>query len=207
MLQTDLSQNVLLQGLGQTRIPPSCALVIFGASGDLTKRKLVPALYALAADGLLPSGFTVIGAGRTTMDEAEFRESMRDCVARYGRVPPRDELWKPFAEGVRYVAYDLERADGLEQLAAALDDVDRTRGTEGNRLYYFSVPPSGMLTLAGALTQARLNAPRNGSFVRVIVEKPFGRTLDSARELNRRLHESFREEQIYRIDHYLGKET
>jgi len=203
--ETDV--NPLLEGLQGARIPAPCALVIFGASGDLTKRKLLPALYALASDGLLPAGFTVIGAGRTEMADGEFRTAMRESVARFSRVPLRDDVWDGFAAGLRYVAYDHDRDEGLGPLAHVLVEVDQTRGTAGNRVFYFSVPPSAMVPLADRLGAAHLNHETPGAFVRVIVEKPFGRNLQTARELNQRLHETFREDQIYRIDHYLGKET
>ncbi|TMB90126.1 MAG: glucose-6-phosphate dehydrogenase [Chloroflexi bacterium] len=199
--------NPLLAGMRTARTPVPCALVIFGASGDLTMRKLVPGLYALASEGSLPAGFTVVGAGRTAMTDDEFRASMRKAVKGYGRVPLRDDIWEGFAAGLGYVTYDLERSDGLAALKDALDTGDRTRGTSGNRVYYYSVPPSAVVPLSERLRSEGMCVEPPGSFVRVIVEKPFGRNLETARELSRRLHEAFREEQIYRIDHYLGKET
>jgi len=204
---TDIEENPLLEGLRSARTPAPCALVIFGASGDLTKRKLLPALFALASDGLLPAGFTVIGAGRTPLTDAEFRETMRDSVSRFSRVPLRPDVWDGFAAGLHYVTYDHDRADGLNPVASALEEADRTRGTGGNRVYYFSVPPSAVVPLTDRLGAAGLNHEKPGAFVRIIVEKPFGRNLETARELNHRLHQTFREDQIYRIDHYLGKET
>jgi len=198
--------NPLLEGLREARIPQPCAIVIFGGSGDLAKRKLIPALYALASDGLLPPGFTVIAAGRTHISDDEFRTAMRADVARYGRVELRADVWDGFAEGLRYVTFGHDH-DGLEPVARALREADETRGTAGNRVYYFSVPPSAVLPLADGLAAAGLNHEPDGSFVRVIVEKPFGRDLATARELNRRLHDVFGEDQIYRIDHYLGKES
>jgi glucose-6-phosphate 1-dehydrogenase len=181
--------------------------VIFGASGDLTKRKLVPAFYALAAEGSLPAGFTVVGAGRSEMTDDEFREEMRAGVAEHGRVALRDDAWSSFAAGLRYVTYDHDAGHGLEPLRDVLDAVDRERGTGGNRLFYFSTPPQAVIPLAERLNEAGLTAQAPGTFVRVIIEKPFGRDLASARQLNERLHTAFVEEQIYRIDHYLGKET
>ncbi len=199
--------NPLLEGLREARIPSPCTVVIFGGSGDLAKRKLVPALYALASDGLLPPGFTVIGAGRTQMTDAEFRDSMRLSVTQFGRVELQDDVWEGFVEGVRYVTYDLDSPNGLHAIGEALEDADHRRGTGGNRLYYFSVPPSAVVPLSEALTRVGLNRQADGAFVRVIIEKPFGRDLETAQELNRRLHDGFREDQIYRIDHYLGKES
>jgi glucose-6-phosphate 1-dehydrogenase len=185
---------------------PFC-VVIFGASGDLTKRKLVPALYALAAEGSLPGGFTVVGAGRSEMTDDEFREEMRAGVEQHGRMPLRDDVWPSFAAGLRYVTYDHDAGHGLEPLRDVLEAVDRERGTGGNRLFYFSTPPQAVIPLAERLSEAGLTAQPPGAFVRVIIEKPFGRDLASARQLNERLHTAFIEEQIYRIDHYLGKET
>jgi glucose-6-phosphate 1-dehydrogenase len=189
------------------RKPVPFCMVIFGATGDLTRRKLVPALYALTAEGNLPDGFTVVGAGRHAMTDDEFRAELRDGVTNFGRVPLREDTWEQFAAGLRYVAYDMDDPDGLEPLRTALEDVDSERGTNANRLYYFSTPPGAVPPLAERLNAAGLTAQPQGTAVRVIIEKPFGRDLASARALNERLHQAFIEEQIYRIDHYLGKET
>jgi glucose-6-phosphate 1-dehydrogenase len=186
---------------------PECVMVIFGANGDLTKRKLVPALYALAAEGSLPEGFTVIGAGRSDLTDDEFRADMREGVERYGRVHLREEVWDSFAAGLRFVTYEMNAADGFNKLRAALETADRERGTAGNRVLYFSTPPNAVMPLADRLNAAGLTAQAPGTFVRVIIEKPFGRDLATTRQLNERLHSAFVEEQIYRIDHYLGKET
>jgi len=202
-----VQSNPLSEGLRQGRIPLPCVVVIFGATGDLTKRKLVPALYALAADGLLPAGFSIVGAGRTEQSTEEFRATMRVDVQRYGRVPLREDVWNVFADGLRYCSYDLEAADGLRALHQTLDELDRERGTAGNRIFYFSIPPSGFAPLAERLGAEGLSHADGDSFRRMVVEKPFGHNLESARALNGKLHLAFDEEQIYRIDHYLGKET
>jgi glucose-6-phosphate 1-dehydrogenase len=202
-----VQSNPLSEGLRQGRIPLPSVVVIFGATGDLTKRKLVPALYALAADGLLPPGFSIVGAGRTEQSTEEFRATMREDVQRYGRVPLREDVWKVFADGLRYCGYDLAAADGLRALHQTLDELDRERGTAGNRIFYFSIPPSGFAPLAERLGAEGLSHADGDSFRRMVVEKPFGHNLESARELNRKLHVAFDEDQIYRIDHYLGKET
>jgi len=200
--------NPLREGLRLERTPQPCAVVIFGATGDLTKRKLMPALYALASQGLLPNGFTVVGAGRTAMTDEQFRNAMREGVQAYGRVPLSDEVWTGFAEGIRYAHYDLDTRDGLEVLRTVLEEVDLERGTLGNRVYYLSIPPSGIGLVARRLGEAGMSAPPGpGGFRRLIVEKPFGRDLATGRALNEELHRSFDETQIYRIDHYLGKET
>jgi glucose-6-phosphate 1-dehydrogenase len=201
------SGNPLSQGLRQGRVPLPCVVVIFGATGDLTKRKLVPALYALAADGQLPPGFTIVGAGRSQHSTEEFRDAMRDAVKRFGRVPLRDDLWRVFADGMSYCPVDLEAEDGLEGLKKRLEELDRERGTAGNHIFYFSIPPSGFAPLAQRLSAEGLSHQDQGGFRRMVIEKPFGRDLESARELNSKLHLAFEEEQIFRIDHYLGKET
>src|SRR3984893_12429215 len=199
--------NPLLEELRLTRMPAPCAVVIFGASGDLTQRKLIPALYALAAEGALPAGISIIGAARTEMSDEDFRAAMRTAIERHSRVPLREDVWEGFAAGLFYAHYALEREDGLDLLKERLDESDRTRGTAGNRISYFSVPPTGVLPLADKLVHAGLGQQGPDNFRRVVIEKPFGRDLESARELNRRLHEDFSEDQIYRIDHYLGKES
>jgi glucose-6-phosphate 1-dehydrogenase len=198
--------NDLTEGLRQGRVPLPCVVVIFGATGDLTKRKLVPALYALATDGLLPPGFSIVGAGRSAQTEQEFRNAMRDAVGRHGRVPLREDVWKAFADGMHYCEYDLDAPDGMRGLRDLLDRLDRERGTSGNHLYYFSIPPSGFAPLAERLGEEELSRSEEG-FRRLIVEKPLGHSLATARQLNQRFHVAFDEEQIYRIDHYLGKET
>jgi glucose-6-phosphate 1-dehydrogenase len=199
--------NALSMGLRQGRVPLPCTVVIFGATGDLTKRKLVPALYALAADGLLPPGFSIVGAGRGEQTDDEFRAAMHEAITKYGRVPLREDVWSVFADGMRYCAYHLDTPDGLDTLKSTLDQLDRERGTSGNRIFYFSIPPSGFAPLAERLGADGLTRDADGGFRRMIIEKPFGRDLESARELNRKLHLAFNEDQIYRIDHYLGKET
>ena len=203
----ELDANPLREGLRLERTPRPCSVIIFGASGDLTKRKLVPALYALAADGLLPQGFSVVGAARTPMSDAQWREAMRSAVDQFGRVPLRDEVWTGFADGLRYAHVDFDEADGFAELKRRLDEADRERGTEGNRIFYLSVPPSAIGPYADRLGAEGLSRHPGDGFVRLIVEKPFGRDLRTGRELNEQLHRSFDESQIYRIDHYLGKET
>ena len=206
MAAVQLEPNPLLEGLRSARTPPPCCIVIFGASGDLTKRKLVPALFALASEGMLAPGTTIIGAGRRAIDEDQFRTEMRDDVANFGRVPVVEEVWAGFAEGLRYAQYD-ETDEGSNDLKRLLEEADRTRGTGGNRIYYFAVPPDAVVPLANWIHDSGLSAVPDGSFARLVIEKPFGRDLASAQELNEHLHRFYREDQIYRIDHYLGKES
>jgi glucose-6-phosphate 1-dehydrogenase len=206
---TAVEANPLREGLRLDRTPLPCVVVIFGATGDLTKRKLVPALYALAHDGSLPPGFTVIGAGRTAMSDDEWREAMRDGVGKHGRMPLKDSVWNSFSQGLRYACVDLDAPDGFDELKRRLSEADTERGTQGNRVYYLSVPPSAIGVYASRLGAEGLSAPPEtpGGFARLVVEKPFGRDLQTGRALNTELHQAFAEEQIYRIDHYLGKET
>lgn len=155
----------------------------------------------------MPQGFTVIGAARSPMSDEEFRADMREGVEKFGRLPLREDVWTQFAAGLRYVTYTLDSPDGFDHLKQALETADRERGTAGNRLLYFSTPPNAVTPLAEGLNTAGLTTEAPGTSVRAIIEKPFGRDLATARELNERLHTAFTEDQIYRIDHYLGKET
>ncbi|HXG17102.1 MAG TPA: glucose-6-phosphate dehydrogenase [Calidithermus sp.] len=182
-------------------------LVIFGASGDLTRRKLLPALFALYAARTLPEPFTVLGVARTAMSDDEFRRRMRAAVAEHGRVqPPAEHVWERFARSLFYRTGDPREASCYEQLAPALAALETRRGGPANRLFYCATPPSLYGDIAEHLGAAGL-ARSAGGWVRIVVEKPFGRDLASARALNRQLARVFGEEQVYRIDHYLGKET
>ena len=189
-----------------------CALVIFGSTGDLAKRKLVPALYNLAREGSLPEGFEVVGIGRSAPDERAFRAMHEEATKKFSRTKPVDEaVWGRLADKVHYVTGDHESAETYTRLREKLEELDRTRGTQQNRIFFFSTPPSAFPVILGGLKSAGLLHPPgrgNGSpFSRVMIEKPFGRDLKTARELNRMAAEFVSEEQIYRIDHYLGKET
>jgi len=202
-----VDENVLREGLTLTRTPDPNVIVIFGASGDLTARKLMPALYNLALNRYLPVGFSVVGAANTPWSNEDFRRSMRTAVERFSRTQPMDAaVWESFAEGLHYVPMSFEDADAYNRLANCLQEVDRTRGTAGNRVFYLATVPGLFMTILERLGAARLARPTNG-WTRVIIEKPFGRDLDSARALNGAVHNSFAESQVYRIDHYLGKET
>jgi glucose-6-phosphate 1-dehydrogenase len=178
-------------------------LTIFGASGDLTQRKLLPALYALAHRNLLPEGFAVVGVARTEMNTDEFRERMRQGVVDYARDEFREGVWDELAEGMRYVATDFADDGGEHHVVDCLNELDRERGTAGNRVYYLAVPPGAIETIVVQMGQRRAT----GGWTRVIVEKPFGHDLESARRLNEVVRTYFDESEIFRIDHYLGKET
>ena len=183
---------------------PPCTIVIFGASGDLTQRKLVPALHTLSCEGFLPEQTRVIGLARTEMDDASFRDHLYEGVHEYSRFKPGVcELWPLFAERITYLhgAYDdLETYRRLIDCLQGLGDVGR------NRLFYLATPPTLYGPIGEELGKAGL-CHSEGGWMRLIIEKPFGRDLDSARALNNLLHIALNEDQIYRIDHYLGKET
>ncbi len=192
------------------RRPDPCTMVIFGASGDLTERKLIPALYYLFRQGLLPEGFGVIGCARTPYTNETFREKMRRAVVKYLNVPPDDSAFvESFHKGIYYITDDFGDPAAYEQLKQLLDKLDQDGGTGGNRLFYLATPPSFFPQIVQHLGASGLATPKfpGKSWTRIVVEKPFGRDTESARELNRILTSVFQEEQIYRIDHYLGKET
>jgi glucose-6-phosphate 1-dehydrogenase len=182
------------------------AVVIFGATGDLTRRKLMPALFRLAYERRLPAGFAVIGVSRTAMDDTAFRKRMRAAVEEFLEDSPFDaELWAGFAQGLFYVSGDLQDKNLYARLKQKLEDVDRERQTAGNALFYLSTQPSHYGPAALGLGSAGLE--RGAGWRRLIVEKPFGHDGASAAALNRELRQVFDEHEIYRIDHYLGKET
>jgi glucose-6-phosphate 1-dehydrogenase len=188
----------------------SCALVIFGASGDLARRKLVPALWSMFQGRVLPEPFAVIGVARREMTNEQFRSYMRDAITQFARVqPPSQRVWDRFAQALFYYAGDPADPGLYPGLSDYLRKVETERGTGGNRLFYCATPPSLYPPLVQRLGEAGLERPPEGSggWVRIIIEKPFGRDLASARALNQTVAKVFAEEQVYRIDHYLGKET
>jgi glucose-6-phosphate 1-dehydrogenase len=206
--------NPLREGLRLERIPQPCTMVICGATGDLTGRKLGPALYNLMLGGFLPPEFTVVGFARRPMSDDDFREVLRKGIDQFSRNRPvKRSVWDSFSQGIEYHAGEFHDPASYADLAKRLDRIDRDRGTAGNRLFYLAVPPILYPEIVKQLEAAGLAATgeerRDGKrgWVRVIVEKPFGFDIGSARKLNRELGLAFREDQIYRIDHYLGKET
>ena len=201
-------ENPLRQGIRLQQTAEPCIVVIFGASGDLTKRKLVPALYRLVQERLVPAEFAIVGLARTEMSDDEFREKMKESVEQFSEAKHvEEEVWRSFAQGLYYIAADIGSSDDYKELSDLLDRVDRERGTSGNRLFYLSVAPRFYAAAVEQLGRAGLTKAKEGSWVRVIIEKPFGSDLESARLLNKQIHEQLDESQIYRIDHYLGKET
>ncbi len=200
--------NPLRTGLRRERAADPCNLVIFGASGDLTRRKLVPALWNLHLDRLLPAGFGVVGTSRRGMEDGAFAEEMREGIAEHSRRPLDEETWARFAPRLSYLEADFTDRKSYGKLAEHLARLDREQGTEGNRLFYLAVPPSAFSEILKGLAAEGLNRPgEGGSWARVIIEKPFGRDLETARNLNRIVGQVFDESSTYRIDHYLGKET
>jgi glucose-6-phosphate 1-dehydrogenase len=183
------------------------SLVIFGASGDLAHRKLIPALWSLYAARTLPEPFTIVGTGRTEMSDQAFRDKMREGVKQFARLKvPNDNVWGRFAASLLYVSGDPTGPDLYARLRQVLEDVERKRGGPAHRLYYLSTPPSLYDDITVQLGKAGL-AAEDGGWTRIIIEKPFGHDLRSAQDLNELVTSVFREEQVYRIDHYLGKET
>ncbi len=187
-------------------LPDPCTVVILGASGDLTARKIVPALYNLFRNNGLPEAFTVVGCARSPMDDAAFREKMGEAVK---DAPQADAAaWEAFAPHLFYRVVDYENPETFRRLAVDLQDLDTSRGTRGNRIFYLAIPPRIYRTTARMIGQAGLAGEEEGKgWSRIVVEKPFGHDLDSAVDLDASLHEFFQEHQIFRIDHYLAKET
>ncbi|MDT4955713.1 MAG: glucose-6-phosphate 1-dehydrogenase [Acidobacteriota bacterium] len=201
-------ENPLRAGIRLERTAEPCVIVIFGASGDLTKRKLVPALYRLVQERLLPAEFAIVGLARTEMASEEFRARMKEAVAEFSEAKSVDEeVWNSFAQGLHYLTADINNPEDYRKLSELLAQVDQERGTQGNRLFYLSVAPKFYGEAVKQLGEHGLAKPQGKGWVRVIVEKPFGTDLESAKALNRELLEYLDESQIYRIDHYLGKET
>ena len=204
------AENPLRQGMRTARTPQPCTMVIFGAAGDLTRRKLLPALYNLALEGWLPSGFSVVGFARNEMTDDTFREQMKEAVDSFSRRRPvQPAAWDSFSQGLSYVTADFQAPSGYEKLKESLDKIDDARGAGGNRVFYLATPPQFDPDIIRQLGRVGLNkGSKDGQgWARIIVEKPFGHDLESAKALNHELLQVFREDQIYRIDHYLGKET
>ena len=184
-----------------------CVMVIFGGSGDLTKRKLIPALYNLAKDHFLSQEFAVVGIGRRSLTHESFREKLTQEMEQSDMAARDLELWRWLTERLSYLSGDLQEANTYQQLHKLLTDIDQKYGTKGNYFFYLATAPEFFSTIVQQLGAAGLTQENNGQWRRVIIEKPFGQDLESARLLNRELRTVLREEQIYRIDHYLGKET
>jgi len=182
-------------------------IVIFGGAGDLAHRKLLPALYNLHVDGVLPPRIAIVGVGRKPMSDDEYRAFAKDGVQQFSRRPIDAQAWEAFAGGLFFVAAEVDGDQGLAPLGARLDIVEHERGLNGDRIYYLAIPPTLFASTVKQLARSRFVPQPEGRVARVIVEKPIGRDLQSARVINDAIAEVFEERQVYRIDHYLGKET
>jgi glucose-6-phosphate 1-dehydrogenase len=210
---TQQNTNPLRDGLRLERIPAPCVMVIFGVTGDLTARKLMPSLYDLAVGHPLPEGFSIVGVSHRDWTDETFREEMKQAVKRGARAPVTEESWNLFAQGLYYVRGDFDSEDVYTNLKARLDQIDEERRAQGNRLFYLATSPTFYGPIIKHLGASELGKRqdiyynRPDSWNRIVIEKPFGRDVESARELNAQIGSVFSERQIYRIDHYLGKET
>lgn len=184
---------------------PPCAMVIFGGTGDLTKRLLMPALVNLVDAGRLAAAFTVIGLGRRDLDDDTYRDDLTDSLRELSPVDPESEAWRSLRERVHYMAGDFTEAETYERLGGRLEDLQEK--TRGNAIFYLATPPSMFGPVVAKLADAGLTREADGRWRRVIIEKPFGTDLESAKELNQKLLGVLDENQIFRIDHFLGKET
>jgi glucose-6-phosphate 1-dehydrogenase len=193
------------------RYIPPCILVIFGATGDLTARKLLPAIYNLKREGQLPSQFLCVGFARREKTHDQFRDEMKQGINQFSRVKPVDEaLWSTFNQQIYYHRSEFDDPNGYQSLKTFLDTLDAQYGTKGNRVFYLSTQPSYFTTIVKQLRQSGMIYPADdpsGKWSRVIIEKPFGHDLASADNLQNELMQELDEQQLYRIDHYLGKET
>ena len=200
------SDNPLRDGLRSRQVAEACSLVIFGATGDLTHRKLVPALYNLAAGGDLPPGLQMLGFARRDKTDESWREELEESNRKNSRGGHDDAIWENFAANIGYHRGNFNETEAYHSLAERLDKIDEEGGTRHNRLFYLSTAPEFFPVVLENLKAAGLNEPKGGGWARVIVEKPFGRDAASSAELSNHLASLFKEEEIYRIDHYLGKE-
>jgi glucose-6-phosphate 1-dehydrogenase len=203
------------------RLAGPCVLVLFGVTGDLASKKLLPAIYDLANRGLLPPGFSLVGFARRDWDDADFAHLTHDAVKAHARTPFRDDVWNQLAEGIRFVHGEFGDDEAFNRLARTVADLDAVRGTGGNYAFYLSIPPNSFPVVVQQLKRSGLSQPAQWQpagqpgeaqhaghpWRRVVIEKPFGHDLASARELNAMLDAVFPPHSVFRIDHYLGKET
>ena len=194
------------------RVAGPCVLVMFGVTGDLARKKLMPAVYDLANRGLLPPGFSLVGFARRDWEHEDFAQVTYDAVKEHARTPFNDTVWQQLSEGVRFVPGEFADDAAFDRLAATTAELDAARGTGGNYAFYLSVPPRFFPDVVNQLKRSGLSTPGphqggNRPWRRVVVEKPFGHDLASARKLNQILNSVFPHHSVFRIDHYLGKET
>ncbi|MCC3768578.1 glucose-6-phosphate dehydrogenase [Streptomyces sp. UNOC14_S4] len=189
------------------RIAGPSGLVIFGVTGDLSRKKLMPAVYDLANRGLLPPGFSLIGFARRDWEDEDFAQIVHDAVKEHARTPFREEVWQQLVQGCRFVQGDFDDDVAFETLKTTIEELDQQQGTGGNFAFYLSVPPKFFPKVVQQLKKHGLADQREGAWRRAVIEKPFGHDLKSAQELNQVVHEVFPPNEVFRIDHYLGKET
>ncbi len=199
----------MVLSISETHPAPPCSIVILGASGDLARRKLLPALYNLerCGQGMLPKEFSITGFARTQMSTEEFRNSARDAINKYSRLKIEQSCWRDFEDKLHYLG-GLDQPDAFKRLRRHLEEIEKARGIPPNRVFYFSIPPGAFGDSIERLHEAGLiRDPHDRYFSRVVVEKPIGHDLASALEIGETLRRRLHEAQIFRIDHYLGKET
>ena len=208
-MTTELRPNPLRdpQDRRLPRIAGPCVLVIFGVTGDLSTKKLMPAVYDLANRGLLPPGFALVGFARRDWAREDFAHVVHTAVKEHARTPFREEVWQQLSEGIRFVPGEIGDDESFSKLANTIADLDEARGTGGNHAFYLSIPPGLFQTVVDQLRFHGLAEQHPGRWSRVVIEKPFGHDLASARELNRIVLSVFPSSSVFRIDHYLGKET
>jgi len=190
------------------RIAGPCALILFGVTGDLSRKKIMPAIYDLANRGLLPPGFALVGFARRDWADQDFAKVVHDAVKEHARTPFREDTWKQLAAGIRFVDGDIADPSAYGRIAEVVAELDHTVGTQGNHAFYLSIPPGLFPDVLKNLESSGLaNSPTPNSWRRVVIEKPFGHNLESAQRLNRLVDSVFPASSVFRIDHYLGKET
>ena len=189
------------------RIAGPCGLVIFGVTGDLARKKLMPAVYDLSQRGLLPPGFALVGFARRDWATQDFAQVVHDAVKQYARTPFRESVWRQLSDGFRFVPGSFDDDHAFDDLARTVAELDEVRGTSGNHAFYLSIPPSAFPVVTKQLARSGLSAADGEQWRRVVIEKPFGHDLKSARELNDVVESVFPPDAVFRIDHYLGKET
>jgi glucose-6-phosphate 1-dehydrogenase len=189
------------------RIAGPSGLVIFGVTGDLSRKKLMPAVYDLANRGLLPPGFALVGFARRDWEDQDFAQVVHDAVQQYSRTPFNEDVWAQLSEGIRFVQGEFDEPEAFQRLKATIEELDRERGTMGNHAFYLSIPPKSFPLVTEQLRSSGLAEQVDGQWRRVVIEKPFGSDLTTARELNDVVESVFPPDSVFRIDHYLGKET
>ncbi len=189
------------------RIAGPSGLVIFGVTGDLSRKKLMPAVYDLANRGLLPPGFALVGFARRDWVDQDFAKVVHDAVKQYARTPFDEDVWTQLSAGIRFVQGEFDDVEAFARLKATIEELDRGRGTMGNHAFYLSIPPKSFPQVTEQLRNSGLAEQKDGQWRRVVIEKPFGSDLKTARELNAVVESVFPADSVFRIDHYLGKET